>query len=40
MAATAPDIVWYIGGLSKVIGAGLRLAYVAVPETRAAWLSR
>lgn len=38
MAATAPDIVWYIGGLSKVIGAGLRLAYVAVPETRAAWL--
>ncbi|ALA18973.1 MULTISPECIES: PLP-dependent aminotransferase family protein [unclassified Chelatococcus] len=37
MAAIAPDLAWHIGGLSKAIGAGLRLAYVAVPASRAAW---
>lgn len=37
LAAMAPDITWHIGGLAKCIGAGLRLAYVVVPDTRAAW---
>jgi DNA-binding transcriptional MocR family regulator len=33
----APDICWHIGGLSKCIGAGLRIAYVVVPDSKAAW---
>lgn len=37
LAASAPDICWHIGGLSKCIGAGLRIAYVTVPDTKAAW---
>jgi DNA-binding transcriptional MocR family regulator len=37
LAAMAPDLTWHIGGLAKCIGAGLRLAYVVVPDTRAAW---
>lgn len=37
MAAIAPELTWHIGGLSKSIGAGLRLAYVAAPDARAAW---
>jgi DNA-binding transcriptional MocR family regulator len=37
LAAMAPDITWHIGGLAKCIGAGLRLAYVVVPDTKAAW---
>src|SRR5690606_34422108 len=28
---------WHIGGLSKSIGAGLRLAYVVAPDAKAAW---
>ncbi|EUB96000.1 transcriptional regulator, GntR family with aminotransferase domain containing protein [Rhizobium sp. CF080] len=37
LAAMAPDLTWYVGGLSKCIGAGLRLAYVVAPDTKAAW---
>ncbi|MGZ9719472.1 aminotransferase-like domain-containing protein [Rhizobium miluonense] len=37
IAAIAPDITWHIGGLAKCIGAGLRLAYVVVPDTKNAW---
>ncbi|MGD9479653.1 PLP-dependent aminotransferase family protein [Shinella sp. G-2] len=38
LAALAPELTWYIGGLSKCIGAGLRLAYVAAPDDgRAVW---
>ncbi|MCQ1853082.1 PLP-dependent aminotransferase family protein [Neorhizobium galegae] len=37
LAAIAPDLTWYIGGLSKCVGAGLRLAYVVAPDTKAAW---
>lgn len=36
-AALAPDLTWYIAGLSKCFGAGLRCAYVVAPDTRAAW---
>jgi len=37
LAAMAPDICWHIAGLAKCIGAGLRLAYVVAPDTRAGW---
>lgn len=37
LATMAPDLTWHIGGLAKCIGAGLRLAYVVAPDTRAAW---
>ncbi|CAN7407020.1 PLP-dependent aminotransferase family protein [Phyllobacterium sp. LjRoot231] len=37
LATIAPDLVWHIGGLAKCIGAGLRLAYVVAPDTRAIW---
>lgn len=33
----ASDLTWYIAGLSKCIGAGLRIAYVVTPNTRSAW---
>ncbi|MEM9635669.1 MAG: PLP-dependent aminotransferase family protein [Pseudomonadota bacterium] len=36
-AAIAPDVTWYIGSLSKCLGAGLRLAYVLAPNKGAAW---
>jgi len=36
-AAIAPDVTWHVAGLAKCIGAGLRAAYVVVPDTRAAW---
>jgi DNA-binding transcriptional MocR family regulator len=36
-AATAPDLTWHVAGLAKCIGAGLRAAYVVVPDTRSAW---
>ena len=32
IAAHAPELTWYIGGLSKCLGAGLRLAYTTVPS--------
>ncbi len=34
MAASAPELTWYIGGLAKCIGAGLRLAYSVAPNAR------
>ena len=37
LAAIAPDLTWHIAGLAKCIGAGLRAAYVVVPEARAGW---
>ena len=36
-AAIAPDMTWYIGSLSKCLGAGLRLAYVLAPNKGMAW---
>lgn len=36
-ATLAPDLTWYIAGLSKCFGAGLRCAYVVAPDARAAW---
>ncbi|MEO0976461.1 MAG: PLP-dependent aminotransferase family protein [Pseudomonadota bacterium] len=36
-AALAPASTWYIGSLSKTLGAGLRLAYVLAPSTGARW---
>jgi DNA-binding transcriptional MocR family regulator len=36
-AAIAPDLTWHVAGLAKCIGAGLRTAYVVVPEARAGW---
>ncbi len=35
MATSAPELTWYIGGLAKCIGAGLRLAYTVTPNARA-----
>jgi DNA-binding transcriptional MocR family regulator len=36
-AAMAPDLTWHVAGLAKCIGAGLRAAYVVVPDTRSIW---
>jgi DNA-binding transcriptional MocR family regulator len=37
-AALAPEITWHVAGLAKCLGAGLRIAYVVVPDTRSGWL--
>ncbi|WP_424966512.1 PLP-dependent aminotransferase family protein [Dinoroseobacter sp. S375] len=37
MATSAPEQTWYIGGLAKCIGAGLRLAFTVTPTARAAF---
>ena len=37
LASIAPDITWHIAGLAKCIGAGLRAAYVVVPDARSGW---
>jgi DNA-binding transcriptional MocR family regulator len=37
-AAIAPEITWHIAGLAKCLGAGLRIAYVVVPDVRSGWL--
>ena len=37
LAAIAPDITWHIAGLAKCIGAGLRAAYVVVPDAKSGW---
>ena len=34
IAASAPELTWYIGGLAKCIGAGLRLAYTVAPSAK------
>ena len=36
-AAIAPDITWHVAGLAKCIGAGLRAAYVVVPNAKSGW---
>jgi len=36
-AAIAPDLTWHVAGLAKCIGAGLRVAYVVVPDARSGW---
>ena len=36
-AALAPDITYYIQGLAKSLGAGLRVAYLVAPDTRSVW---
>jgi DNA-binding transcriptional MocR family regulator len=36
-AALAPELTWYVAGLAKCLGAGLRVAYVAVPDNRSGW---
>jgi DNA-binding transcriptional MocR family regulator len=37
-ALLAPELTWYVAGLAKCMGAGLRIAYVVVPDARAGWL--
>jgi DNA-binding transcriptional MocR family regulator len=36
-AVLAPELTWHIAGLAKCIGAGLRVAYVVVPDNRSGW---
>ncbi len=36
-AALAPELTWHIAGLAKCLGAGLRVAYVVVPDNRSGW---
>jgi DNA-binding transcriptional MocR family regulator len=36
--ALAPDLTWHVAGLAKCLGAGLRIAYVVVPDARSGWL--
>ena len=36
-AALAPELTWHISGLAKCLGAGLRVAYVIVPDNRSGW---
>lgn len=36
-AGLVPELTWHIAGLSKCLGAGLRLAYVVVPDIRSGW---
>ena len=36
LAALAPEIAWYVGGLAKVMSPALRIAYLAAPDTRSA----
>ena len=37
-AALAPELTWHVAGLAKCLGAGLRIAYVVVPDVRSGWL--
>ncbi|MGQ0698952.1 MAG: aminotransferase-like domain-containing protein [Panacagrimonas sp.] len=36
IAQLAPELTWYISGLAKHLGAGLRIAYLVAPDARAA----
>jgi len=37
-ATLAPERTWHVAGLAKCLGAGLRIAYVVVPDPRSGWL--
>jgi DNA-binding transcriptional MocR family regulator len=37
LAVSAPDLTWHIGGLTKCIGAGLRLAFTVAPSGKDAY---
>jgi DNA-binding transcriptional MocR family regulator len=37
-AVLAPELTWHVAGLAKCLGAGLRIAYVVVPDVRSGWL--
>src|ERR1700730_1302293 len=37
-ATLAPDLTWHVAGLANCLGAGLRIAYVVVPDVRSGWL--
>jgi DNA-binding transcriptional MocR family regulator len=34
IAALAPELTWYVGGVAKVMSPALRIAYLATPEAR------
>ena len=36
-ASVAPDITWHVATLSKCLGAGLRVAFVVVPDAPSGW---
>lgn len=36
-ASVASDVTWHVSTLSKCLGAGLRIAYVVVPDVRSGW---
>jgi DNA-binding transcriptional MocR family regulator len=36
-ATLAPEITYYFTGMSKCVGAGLRIAYLATPDARSVW---
>jgi DNA-binding transcriptional MocR family regulator len=36
-AALAPELTWHIASLAKPLGAGLRVAYVLIPDNRSGW---
>lgn len=36
IACLAPDLTWYVTGLAKCVGAGLRVAYLVAPDVRRA----
>jgi DNA-binding transcriptional MocR family regulator len=36
LAALAPELTWYVGGLAKVMSPALRIAYLAAPDARGA----
>lgn len=36
LASYAPELTWYVAGLAKCLGAGLRLAYVVAPQVEEA----
>lgn len=37
IASLVPELSWYVGGLAKVFGGGLRLAFTVAPDARSAW---
>jgi DNA-binding transcriptional MocR family regulator len=36
LAALAPELTWYVGGVAKVMSPALRIAYLAAPDSRGA----